>query len=422
MTSKLFVLTSNRGKISKSKRVPVKLRNFVEKERPYLNPLESETIYKLQIPFKKRSQILWFNDKPYRKSGSINQIRLTQKKKWNQLFNNSNPNGSLTWIPQDSSKSQLKRSAFEINRPYLHGSSNGTIIFELKLLEGSHPPLLLKKLASKKLRAFSLFIDDSGEYGNNATGLEGVGNIIQGGVSGYAAIQTFTSIKGSLQTALTRLKEIISDKANAIEGWSKISDSWMQKLDSYIRDIENIKLDSASDFGDLKAFIQEDKFTQNFVNIFTDSGAGGLSTEDIASKIGDEIDPEELVNSLKTIVQSQAESAYDILSEMYSSGGNQAIFEYYTNTFSVRPSQFWSDKDFFSDFTSVVKSQDPILSNTLSNLKEEVQEAVDAGELTNAGALDEGISDLASTAADSDLIAADDAPIFGEFLTDLFAL
>jgi len=412
MASKLFVLTSQAGELLRKKRIPSLLQKMDHKIAA-LSPLASEAYFELIVPEEKLGKrVLWFNDRPFRDSGGFHPRKLTRSAKWKGFFQDDNPNASLTWQQGNGGRGRLRKTSFQLERP-TYDSLTGRYSFALTLLNGSRIPFRRKDEIA--ITSLSLFIDDAR---GQASPAEVAGNVVQTAIDGYSAYQTYTSIKAALQTALERLKGKISATAeDEVEGWSKISNSWMEKLDSYIQEIENIKLDSDSSYGDLKAFIQEDDFTQNMVSIFTDSGAGGLSTEEIADQIGDSIDPVDLVDSLRTIVQSQAEAAYDVLSNLYASGGDEAIFTYYTNTFGVRPSEFWTNKEFYSDFTNVVQVQDAALYDTLTNFKEQVQDAQSSGEFVDSGALDSGVADsIASTASDDALIESGEVPELAEFV------
>ena len=117
MPSKLFVLTSQAGELLRKKRIPSLLQKM-DQENAALSPLASEVYFELIVPEKKLGKkVLWFNDRPFRDSGTFRPRKLTRKSKWNDFFKEDNPNASLTWHQGNGAKGRLQKTSFQLERP-----------------------------------------------------------------------------------------------------------------------------------------------------------------------------------------------------------------------------------------------------------------------------------------------------------------
>ena len=326
-----------------------------------IKKVNNDSFY-LNIADDKLADTVWFNDRPKRKSGEIPFRRLARKRVWKKLFENSEPNASLSWFDDEGQNHSL---VFVMQKPK-YDKITGE--YRIKAV-----PLNDQIVEKNKIDQASLFIDASDANANQSENGEThshddpskarkigtIGGSVAGGLAAvYGGYKLYCAITASMQAIAIEQKEAILDK---IEN-SFLSDeinllaAYREKLSRSFGHIDTF-IDAVDGYDGLIDFMSTNEMGKNLVQAWT--------------KDFEEVAEDYILNGARTkvlvsIIRDQAieslRQAASLIVEKYQTEGAEGIFNFYTNVMDINQQELMSDPDLFSDFTKVVKAENSKLA------------------------------------------------------------
>lgn len=321
-----------------------------------------------------KTNVLWFSDRPNRDSGSIAPRKLFRRKHWDLAFGNSNPNAALSYFDDDGTSSV---TAFEMKQRPKRDKITGNFQTKIKLLDNG------ASLDEGSLTKASLFIDPSGlDIGTAAADAVGLGFI------GY---KVYTAGRAWLQrSALAKQQEILDNEVKGLfdDAGSGLYEQYSKRLFRYIEKLETFKGETG-DWSELKTLIKEDDFTKNIIATYQDA----LSDLDFAnSALKDEI-----AEALGDGARVAAMSAHGELQGIYENDGLEGVLNKYNDLFNVEPTEFLTNPELFSDFSTVMKASRGPLAKSVATAKKQIYKELERagyniGDASTSGELDSSIA------------------------------
>lgn len=393
-----------------------------------IKKVNNDSFY-LNIADDKLADTVWFNDRPQRKSGEIPFRRLARKRVWKKLFENNEPNASLSWFDDEGQDHSL---VFVIQKP-----KYDKITGEYRI---KSVPLNDQIVEKNKIDQASLFIDasDASQSKNGETHSHDdpstarkIGTIsgsVAGGVAAvYGGYKLYSAITAAMQvSAIEQRKEILgkiedyfSDEVELLQAYSRRLKRSFGQIDTFQNAVDG--------YDGMIDFMSSNEMGKNIVQAWTSDFQ--QVAEQYALKGADR-------KFLQQVIQDQVKesmrAATSLMVKTYQDEGAEGIFNFYNNVMDIDQQELMNDPDLFSDFTKVIKAENATLaSNMVTSHRSLRTMMTDAGFPTGgAGMADPMDSSFAEAPAgqiadqmvERDVVAGDEALCADDLIKRLIAL